>query len=275
MEKIKIMAVQMEAAIADKYKNFDKVKNLIEKNTTLDTDIIVLPELWTVGWACSRFIECAETLENSETVNFLSDIAKKYNVNILGGSFIQKYNDETYYNTCPVISRSGKLEAIYNKNHLFSYYDDSENTYITEGQNPVIVTLDGVKTGLSICYDIRFPEIYRAYRKAGADLLVNMAAWPLSRKIHWDSLTAARAVENQTYLVALTQTGTLPTGAKNLGHSMIYDYSGNILDEIDSNEGCISAVLSFAEMNDFRDKCTILKDIHSSYEVILKGVNEG
>ncbi|MCM1265032.1 MAG: hypothetical protein NC200_02435 [Candidatus Gastranaerophilales bacterium] len=270
MEKIKIMAVQMESAIADKYKNFDKIKTLIEKNITPDTDIIVLPELWNVGWACDKFVEAAEYLKHSETIKFLSEIASKYNVNILGGSFVQKVDENTYYNTCPVISRKGELVAIYNKNHLFSYYDDCENKYITEGENPVIVTIDGIKIGLSICYDIRFPEIYRAYRKAGADLLVNMAAWPLSRKIHWDSLTTARAVENQTYMVALTQTGTLPTGAKNLGHSLIYDYSGNILAEIDTQEGCISAVLSFDEMNDFREKCTILKDIHSSYEVITK-----
>ena len=182
----------------------------------------------------------------------------------------EKVDEKTYYNTCPVITRQGELVATYNKNHLFSYYDDSENTYITEGKNPVIVTLEGVKIGLSICYDIRFPEIYRAYRKAGVDLLVNMAAWPLSRKIHWDSLTCARAVENQTYMVALTQTGTLPTGAKNLGHSLIYDYSGNILDEINTVEGVVKAEIDFNKMYDFREKCTILKDIHEIYEVINK-----
>jgi predicted amidohydrolase len=270
MEKIKVMAVQLESAIGEKYKNFEKVRTLIENNITPDVDIVILPELWTVGWACNRFVETAEYLEGGETVRFLSDIAKKYNVNILGGSFVQKIDDNTYYNTNPVISRKGELIATYNKNHLFSYYDDSENTYITEGENPVMVEIDGVKIGLTICYDIRFPEIYRAYRKAGADLLVNMAAWPLSRKIHWDALTCARAVENQTYMVALTQTGTLPTGSKNLGHSMIYDYSGNILDEIQTKEGCIFATLSFNEMYDFRQKCTILKDIHEKYEVVVK-----
>lgn len=270
MEKIKVFAVQMESAIGKKYKNFDKINDLIKKNITPDIDIIVLPELWNVGWACDKFIENAESIENSPTVEFLSNIAKKYNVNILGGSFVEKVSDEVYYNTCPVISRNGELVATYNKNHLFSYYDDSENTYITEGQNPIIVTLDGVKIGLTICYDIRFPEIYRAYRKAGADVLVNMAAWPLSRKIHWDSLTCARAVENQTYMVALTQTGVLPTGAKNLGHSMIYDYSGNILDEIDTVEGVIKAEFDFEKMYEFREKCTILKDIHENYEVITK-----
>ena len=267
MEKIKVLAVQMESAIRDKYKNFEKISNLIDKNITSDTDVVILPELWPVGWACEEFPKSAEPINNSETVEFLSEIARKYKVNLLGGSFVSEKNGKLY-NTCPVINREGKCIGTYNKNHLFSYYDDSENTYITEGDNPVIITLDGVKFGLTICYDIRFPEIYRAYRKAGADVLVNMAAWPLSRKIHWDSLTCARAVENQTYMVALTQTGTLPTGAKNLGHSLIYDYSGNILDEINTKEGVISAVLNLNEMYEFRGKCTILKDIHDKYEVL-------
>ena len=267
MEKIKLLAVQMESVIADKYANFDKINKLLPNST--DADIIILPELWSVGWACDKFIQCAESIENSEVVKFLSDLAKKHNVNILGGSFVQKKKDK-YYNTCPVINRKGELIATYDKNHLFSYYDDSENTYITVGENPVTVNLEGIKIGLSICYDIRFPEIYRAYRKAGADLLVNMAAWPLSRKIHWDSLTCARAVENQTYMVALTQTGILPTGAKNLGHSLIYDFSGNVLDEISTKEGIIKAELDIPAMYEFRSKCTVLKDIKPNYEVVNK-----
>ena len=267
MEKIKLLAVQMESVIADKYANFDKINKLLPKST--DADILILPELWSVGWACDKFIQCAEPINNSEVVKFLSDLAKKYNVNILGGSFVQKKEDK-YYNTCPAINRKGELIATYDKNHLFSYYDDSENTYITVGENPVTVDLEGIKIGLSICYDIRFPEIYRAYRKAGADLLVNMAAWPLSRKIHWDSLTCARAVENQTYMVALTQTGTLPTGAKNLGHSLIYDFSGNVLDEITTKEGIITSELDIPAMYEFRNKCTVLKDIKPNYEVVNK-----
>ena len=267
MEKIKLLAVQTEAIIDNKQANYKKVEELISKNISPDTDIIILPELWAVGWACDRFIDNAEVIEDSPTLEFLSKTAKKYNVNILGGSFV-RYESGKYYNTCPVINRRGEFIAKYDKNHLFSYYDDCENKYITKGENPVIINIEGVKIGLSICYDIRFPEIYRSYRKAGADLMVNMAAWPLSRKIHWDNLSCARAVENQTYMVALTQTGTLPTGAKNLGHSLIYDYSGNILDEINEKEGTISAVLNFPEMYDFRDKCTVLKDIKDNYKVI-------
>ena len=206
MEKIKLAALQTEAVIGNRKENYNRVAELL-KQLPDDVDILVLPELWAIGWACDEFIKNAEDMgvNKSETIEFLSSVAQKYNVNILGGSFVRKKGGK-YYNTCPVINRKGELIATYDKNHLFSYYDDCENKYITEGENSVIVNIEGVKIGLSICYDIRFPEIYRAYRKAGADILVNMAAWPLSRKIHWDSLTCARAVENQTYMVALTHT---------------------------------------------------------------------
>ena len=173
------------------------------------------------------------------------------------------------YNSCPVINRHGKVVAIYDKNHLFSYYGDNEGKIITKGSNPVMVELDGIKIGLTICFDIRFPEIYRAYRKAGADILVNMAAWGKTKKIPWDTMNTSRAIENQTYMVALTQTGLLPDGKENLGHSMIIDYNGNILDQIEEIEGGIYAEVSLPEMYEFRDKCTILNDIKDSYEVVL------
>ena len=268
--KIKILAIQMESVIGDVNLNVSTVENLLSANLqNSDIDFVFLPEVWTVGWHCPSFTNCAENIEDAISISMLKTIAKKYNVNIIGGSFIEK-KDDKLFNTCPVINRAGELICTYNKNHLFSYYGDSENQYITKGDNPVMVELEVIKIGLTICYDIRFPEIYRAYRKAGADILVNMAAWPKSRKIHWDSLTTARAVENQSYFVALTQTGLLEDGSENLGHSMIIDYSGNIIDEITEKEGAIFAEIDLNLMYEFRKKCTVLNDIKDSYEVIKK-----
>ena len=132
-----------------------------------------------------------------------------------------------------------------------------------------MVELDGIKLGLTICYDIRFPEIYRAYRKADADILVNMAAWGATKKIPWDIMTMSRALENQTYFVALTQTGSIPDG-ENLGHSMIIDYNGNVLSEINKIEGGFTANIDLNEMYDFREKCRVIDDIRDSYEVVIK-----
>ena len=270
-EKVRLLAIQMESVIGELELNIETVRNLLIAN--LDkyegADFVFLPEVWTVGWHTPSFKESAEELEKSKAIEMLKEIALKYNVNIIGGSFIRKDRDK-YYNSCPVIDRTGKIVAIYDKNHLFSYYGDNEGGIITKGSNPVMVELEGVKIGLTICFDIRFPEIYRAYRKAGADILVNMAAWGKTKKIPWDTMTTSRAVENQSYMVALTQTGLLPDGKENLGHSMIINYEGKILDEIEEIEGGIYAEVNLPKMYEFREKCTILNDIKEVYEVIKK-----
>ena len=248
----------------------DKVRELLEKSLSVrPADFVFLPEVWTVGWDCSSFPACAENIKDAKSLKMLQEIAKKYRVNIIGGSFIEKKDDGTLANSCPVINRKGELVCTYEKNHLFSYYGCAEGDYVTAGKTPVLVDLDGVKIGLTICYDIRFPEIYRAYRKVGADLLINMAAWGSEKKIPWDSMTTSRAVENQTYFVALTQTGKLREGA-NLGHSMILDYKGDILSEINLIEGGIYATIDLEEMYGFRDKCRVINDIKKSYEVVKK-----
>ncbi len=269
-KKIKLLAIQIGSEIGNLDANIRKTKKLIEKYLSeKNADFVFLPEAWTVGWDCSSFTSCAEELEKAESVCMLKHIAKKYKTNIIGGSFICKKGN-VYTNTCPVINRDGNLVCTYNKNHLYSYYGCNEGSIIKAGENPVMVELDGVKTGLTICYDIRFPEIYRAYRKAGADILVNMAAWGANKKIPWDSMTTSRAIENQTYFVALTQTGWLKGDERNLGHSMILDYNGNILSEINETEGGIYAEIDLNEMYEFRKKCTVLNDIKNSYEVIVK-----
>jgi len=270
-KKITILALQMESIIADIGKNVEKVEGMLEKELSQrSADFVILPEVWTCGWYCPGFAYCNEKLEAAKSVEMLKRISKKYNTNILGGSIIEQKEDGTLRNSCPVINRSGELVCTYEKNHLFSYYGDNEGEYITKGNNPVMVNLDGVNVGLTICYDIRFPEIYRAYRKTGADLLVNMAAWGYKKKIPWDSMTTSRAVENQTYFVALTQTGNLKNGEKNLGHSMILNYKGDIIDEIDTDEGFIRATIDLEEMYSFRNKCRVLEDVKQVYEVIKK-----
>ena len=268
--KIDLLAIQMGSVIADIEANINKVENLLESTLSKRlADFVFLPEVWTVGWDCPSFPVCAENINDSLSLAMLKRIAKKYSVNIIGGSFIENKANGELFNTCPVINRDGNLVCTYEKNHLFSYYGCAEGDYITAGKNPVLVNLDGVKIGLTICYDIRFPEIFREYRKSGADILVNMAAWGANKKNAWDTMTTSRAVENQTYFVALTQTGKLRDG-ENLGHSMILDYKGDILSEIDKIEDGIYATIDLDEMYSFREKCRVLEDIKDSYKVIIK-----
>lgn len=264
-KSLSILALQMRSELGNKEANFKKVQDLIEKNIKESTDVIVLPEVWNVGWKPSLFEACAEDL-NGDSIRLLSNLAKRYNVNIIGGSIVLKQNSELF-NACPVINKQGELVSIYNKMHLFSYYGCDEGKYVQKGKNPVLIDIEGVKIGLSICYDIRFPEIYRAYAKAGSDLLINMAAWPKTRPVHWESLTKARAIENQCFMLALTQTGRIENNEYNLGESRIIDYNGEIISKIIDSEGAISAEIKFSEMYSFRKKCTILLDICDCYKV--------
>ena len=269
-KKINIAAVQHCAELGDKYKNYDKIKNAVK--SIKNADIIILPEVWTIGWNCGKFRESAEDIGSSETLTFLADLAKEHNANIIGGSFITKNPDGNCYNTSPVFDRTGKLIAIYNKNHLYSYFGSTEAQYITVGESPVLVGIDGYKIGLTVCYDIRFPEIYRAYRIAGADVLVNCAAWASTKPSQWEIMTRSRAIENQTYMIAVNQVGPMGGNKFNLGHSRIIDYNGKVLSEILDGEGVIQSELDLDEMYDFRDKCRVIEDLRESYEVVCKNL---
>ena len=272
MGQINISIIQLASNIGEVEQNINKVESIVSKELSSNTDVLVLPEVWTVGWSCSNFIASAQELENSMAIKFLSKLAKEYNVNIIGGSIISK-KDNKYYNTCPVLNRNGETIAIYNKNHLYSYYGCDEGKYISAGENPVMVEIEGVNYGLSICYDIRFPELYRAYAKAGADILVNCAAWGASKPIPWEMMTKSRAIENQCYMIALTQCGHIKNEEYNLGESRIIDYKGEVISEIKEKEGIVNATVSLDDMYKFREKCKILNDIKDKYEVKIQCAN--
>ena len=267
-EKIKVSILQMSSVLGDVEVNINKVSSIVENELPEDSDVLVLPEVWTVGWDCSAFRSSAQSLVEGSVHDFLSGLAKKYNVNIIGGSYIT-YIDGKYYNTCPVFDRGGNLVASYSKNHLYSYYGCDEDKFVSVGISPVMVELDGVKFGLTICYDIRFPEIYRAYMKAGADVLINCAAWGSKKPVPWEVMTKSRAVENQCYMIALTQSGYIKDGEYNLGESRIIDYKGDEISSIMEGEGIASGVLNMALMYDFRSKSPTIRDIKDSYEVKL------
>ena len=265
-KKITIAMLQMSSVIGDVEANIKKAEKLLSAGIKSDVDVIVFPEVWTVGWSCSNFRKSAQDLKTGSISKFLSDTAKRYNSNIIGGSFITKAGDK-YFNTCPVYDRRGNFVTSYSKMHLYAYYGCDEDKYVSAGGEPVIVELDGIKYGLTICYDIRFPELYRAYAKAGADVLVNCAAWGSKKPVPWEVMTKSRAVENQCYMVALTQSGYIENGEYNLGESRIIDYKGDEVSSIMSGEGVVLGDIFPDLMYDFRKKSPVLNDIKDVYEV--------
>ena len=266
-EFLNVLGIQIQSTLGDKKENYKKIKNAVEIGFKSETDLIVLPEVWTCGWCPDLFQNSAEDLETGETTEFLKELAKTYKVYIIGGSYITK-SKINYYNTCPVINDKGELIASYNKSHLYSYYGCMEGSYVTAGNQPVLTEIKGIKTGLTICYDIRFPEIYREYRKSGAELLVNVAAWGKGKEVPWQTLTSARAIENQCNFIAVNQTGLIKENSYNLGLSRVIGYDGTVISEIDETKNYLYATIKFnKDMSDYRNKCTILNDILPKYEV--------
>ena len=166
----------------------------------------------------------------------------------------------------PIFNRNGELVEYYDKMHLYSYLGDTENKHIRNGEVVKIVNLDVCSLGVSICYDIRFPEVFRQLALNGASILFNCAAWPKSRKDHYITLAKARAIENQSYFVALTQVGLIKNEIYNLGNSLCVDPLGKVLFEMDENvEDVKTFEIDLKKQYDLRNEVKTLKDIHKEY----------
>lgn len=252
---MQVLVVQNNAAVADKKANFEKVENLLSQYNGEKPDLIAFPEVWTLGWKPELFIENAEE-ENSQTESFLCTVAKKFNTLIVGGSYIRK-KDGCYYNTCPIITPEGKICARYDKMHLF--FADGEQKFLTRGSESLLLVYNGIKIGISVCYDIRFGELFKNY---DADILVNCACWPNTKANHWITLSKARAIENQAYYVAANQCGKIDENNTNLGYSMLISPWGEIIKSAQYEECVINADFNLKTLKDLREKYPYKNDIH-------------
>lgn len=258
--KLKVLVVQNNAIINDPKATFDKVQLLLEKYSDQKVDLIVFPEVWAIGWYCKNFPKEAENIETGETIRFLKDIAKKFQCLVIGGTIISEHSDGSFKNTCPVISKTGKLLTTYDKMHLFSHKGSEENKYVTTGDELILLNLNGTKIGLSICYDIRFPELFREYSKRGAEIFVNMAAWSNTKPAHWEIMHRARAIENQCYMITADQTGKITDNEYNLGHSMIINPWGDIEASLESQEDCLLHEIDTSKVKQLRQDFPLIAD---------------
>lgn len=266
--KNKVFVVQLEAIAGDIEKNIQKAEKLLEEVNCKDTDLIVFPELWTIGWDCPNFNKFSEELYSSKFCKFLKEIAVQYNANVIGGSSVLKKNNEKDRNTCLIFDRQGNLTAAYDKYHLFSHRGQSEGTYLEEGNTGLLVNTDIGKIGISICYDIRFPELFRKYAFNGADIMVNMAAWPSAFVDEYVTLSKARAIENQVYFISSCLTGKINESFYFSGNSQVCDYKGKIVSKLEKEEQVLYAEIDIDEMKQYRKQMPILKDTKAKYNLM-------
>src|SRR5574344_1129337 len=258
--KLKVLTVQNNAIIGNKQATFNNVDKLLQKYAGKNPDIITLPEVWSVGWDCSVFRKSAEEITDSETIRFLQNVAMEFQCLVIGGSFIEKNAENKYKNTIPVIDKTGKLVTTYSKMHLFSHKGSEENKFVSTGNTLKLLNYKNTKIGLSVCYDIRFPELYRAYSKAGAQIYINVAAWSDKKLEHWEIMHRARAIENQCFMIVADQTGIINNNENNLGHSMVINPWGDITECLGKEEGCIYTEIDLQEVTTLRKDFPLIAD---------------
>jgi deaminated glutathione amidase len=256
---LRVACVQLTSR-SDKAANLEKAERLVAKAAATGADLVLLPEKWNAIGDADVLRGAAETLESGESVEAMSGWARDHGITLVGGSITERRDGRNKLsNTSVVFESDGSIAAVYRKIHLFDVevgghvYRESDAE--EPGNEPVVVDLEGWPTGLTVCYDVRFPELYRILALQGAELVTVPAHFTLyTGKDHWELLLRARAVENQYYVAAAAQIGETLTGRFSYGRSLIADPWGIVVATAPDEETVIAAELDRRWLEEVRAK---------------------
>lgn len=285
---VKLTALQLCSVpdVGDNFRIIDRhLETLIEESADDDEHIVVLPECCLFfGGKDQQQLALAKESDQLAYQNLfvstlqeqLSRLAKRYQIFLVAGSIpLLSSTTDKFTNTCCVFSPEGDLLTQYDKIHLFDVnVQDSEkqyreSRYTESGSEIVSTTAAGINVGLSICYDLRFPELYRNLTTLGADIITIPSAFTaVTGKAHWQALLQARAIENQVYIIAAGQQGVHENGRETWGHSMIISPWGEILACLEEGVGSISTEFSLAALEEVRKAIPVAE--HNQFESQLK-----
>ncbi len=236
--------------------NLGRVRHWVSEAASAGAQLVALPENFAFMGEEAQKRELAEKVDGAfpgQILGALSEVATKHGVWIVGGGMPERNEDVTRpYNTSVLIDPKGQVAATYRKVHLFdvSLPDGTslrESAATSAGAEAVTAEVLGVRLGLSVCYDIRFPELYRRLVDQGARIVTVPSAFTLTTgKDHWHPLLRARAIENQVYVLAPAQHGKHPRGRQTYGKSLIVDPWGEVVAQCSEGEGFATAQLDFA-----------------------------
>ena len=258
-DRIRVACVQLTSR-ADKSANLEAADRLVAQAAATGADIVVLPEKWTGIGDAAVAHEIAEPLEGGESVAAMSEWARRHGITLVGGSITERRQGrEKLSNTSVVFDPGGQVVALYRKIHLFDVevggvvYHESETE--EPGEEPVVAEVEDWRIGLSVCYDVRFPELYRILALEGAEVVTVPAHFTTpTGKDHWHVLLRARAIENQLYVVAAAQVGETLPGKPAYGRSLIADPWGTVLVQAPDEPTVVAAELDRARLLDIRAK---------------------
>jgi predicted amidohydrolase len=255
-DRLRVACVQINSS-GSKADNLERMEPLVARAAATGADLVLLPEKWNGLGSHEILSNVAESLEGGETVDAMSRWARTHGITLVGGSIAERREGrEKLSNTCVVFDPQGEIAAVYRKIHMFDVevggvvYRESESE--EPGDRPFACGVEGWRLGLTVCYDLRFPELYRILAVEGAELVTVPAAFTLyTGKDHWELLLRARAVENQCYVVAANQWGVVE-GKASYGRSSIVDPWGVVLAQAPDEDGIVSAELDREHMERIR-----------------------
>jgi predicted amidohydrolase len=256
----------------NKEHNLSRAESLIAEATGHGACLVALPELFNWRGPKKEVNKYAESIPGP-TIIRLTNIALSHNVYILAGSIIEKSPlDKKAFNTSVLLSNHGRIIALYRKLHLFQFQLRSglavnEASFFLPGDRISSARLPWGLFGLSICFDLRFPELYRNLAKGGCvGFFVPSAFTHETGALHWEVLLRARAIENQAYILAPNQYGINPFGFRDYGHSMIVGPQGEVLCAASDTEDILFAELDFTYLKKIRKQLPVLQQVqHDGY----------
>jgi predicted amidohydrolase len=254
---LRVAAVQLSST-ADPAANLAVADRLTRAAAADGASLIVLPEKWTAMGSDEQLRAAAQTLDGP-AMQWARAIARELGVELVAGSIVELVPDrEKLANTCVHVGPDGELKAVYRKLHMFDVQVAGRSYRESDLEDPgeeivLSETADGLQLGLSICYDLRFPELYRILAVRGALVFPLPAAFTLATtRDHWETLIRARAIENQAFVIAANQIGEHPGDNRSGGRSMIVDPWGIVLAQAPDGEGHIVAELDLQRLGEIR-----------------------
>lgn len=250
-----IHAIQLDSVWENKAASFAKVRTLLAAQPPEPGGLLILPEMFATGFSCA--VEITAEPESGETETFLKALAQEHRCGVIGGVVVKPTSEGRALNQALAFSSEGTLLARYTKRRPFSL--GGESAVHAAGDTPVVFDFQGLKVGLLVCYDLRFPELARDLARLGAEVIVCIAAWPVKRISHWMTLLQARAIENQAYVVGVNRTGHEPDYSYN-GRSLIVDPHGVIIADAGEREQLLHSQLDAIWVKAWREQFPALRD---------------
>ncbi|WP_074876177.1 MULTISPECIES: carbon-nitrogen family hydrolase [Halolamina] len=249
-------------------RNVDRAVEAIER-AAAGADLVCLPEMFNVGYfAFDAYARNAEPIDGP-TLNRIGDAAAEHGVAVQAGSVVEDLaasadagfdtpEPDGLANASVFLDRAGEVRAVYRKQHLFGY-DSAETQLLTPGESLPTVEFEGFTVGMTTCYDLRFPELYRELADEGVSLVLVPSAWPYPRVEHWRTLPRSRAIENLAYVAAVNGAGEMGDDEL-VGRSTVYDPWGTPVATCDDDPELVTASLSPSRVESVREEFPALRD---------------